>query len=96
MIKYKNYVMEANDYGGWVLSELKVRGKESKKAGEEIKMAICYPSSLKSCFKRILDIEFSKIANEKDFTISEAIRELERLQNELQNELDKNIKEELE
>ena len=35
-------------------------------------------------------------ANEKDFTISEAIRELERLQNELQNELDKNIKEELE
>lgn len=95
MIKYKNYVMEANDYGGWVLSELKVRGEESKKAGEEIKMAICYPSSLKSCFKRILEIEFVKVVNSKDFTINEALNELERLQNELQNELDKNVIEEL-
>lgn len=95
MIKYKNYVMEANDYGGWVLSELKVRGEESKKSGEEIKMAICYPSSLKSCFKRILEIEFVKVVNSKDFTINEALNELERLQNELQNELDKNVIEEL-
>ena len=95
MIRYKNYVMEANDYGGWILSESKIRGEDSKNAGEEYLVGICYPSSLKYCFKRIMDIEFSKIVNSQDLTIAQALNELERLQNELIEELNKNIKEEL-
>ena len=58
-------------------------------------MAICYPSSLKSCFKRIQEIEFSQMVNSKDFTIKEALIELEKITDKLIEELNKNVKEEL-
>ena len=95
MIRYKNYVMEANDYGGWVLSESRIRGEESKNAGEEYLLGICYPNSLKSCFKRIQEIEFSKIVNSQDLTIAQALTELDKLNNELIEALNKYVKEDI-
>ena len=96
MIRYNNYVIEANDYGGWVLSESRIRGQESKDAGKEYLIGICYPSSLKSCFKRIQEIEFAKMVKSNEYTIKEALIELEKITNKLIEELNKNVKEELE
>ena len=95
MIRYNNYGIEANENGGYVLGEIKKRGTESKNPGEEYFIGFCYPSSLKSCFKRILEIEYAKVINSQDFTIKEALLELEKLQNEFQKVLDENVKEEL-
>lgn len=96
MIRYKDYGIEANECGGWVLSQRKIYGSESKFEGEEYFVTICYPTTLKRCFEKVLEIEFAKKINEKDYTIKEALVELERINNELANEFYKNLKTEIE
>ena len=95
MIKYKDYGIEPNDCGGYVLSEIKIYGNDSKFKGQEYYRTICYPSTLKGCFTQILNLEMAKKINENDYTIQEAINELERINNELTNEFYKNVKEEI-
>ena len=96
MIRYKEYGIEPNECGGWVLSQRKIYGSESKFEGEEYFATICYPTTLKRCFEKILELEFAKKINEKDFTIREALNELEKINNKLTKEFNKNIKEEIE
>jgi hypothetical protein len=95
MIRYKDYAIQVNDWGGFVLSEIKVYGEASKKCGEEYLDTICYPSTLKGCFTKILNLEFRNVISNEDFTIKEALIELEKINNELIEELNKNIKEEI-
>lgn len=95
MIRYKNYVIEANEWGGFVLCEVKERGSESKNKGEKYLVNLGYPSTLKGCFNKILGIEFAKGIKEKDLTIREALNELEKINKELTNEFEI-IKEEIE
>lgn len=78
MIKYGNYRIEPNDYGGYILKETK-----KSKAGEEYMVVICYPSTLKSALLKIRELEFAKNVNFRDMELNEAIAELERIQDKL-------------
>lgn len=95
MIRFDKYAIQPNEWGGYVLSEIKIYGDKSKKSGEEYLDTICYPSTLKGCFNKILTLEFANVIENKDFTIKEALIELEKINNKLIEELNKNIKEEI-
>lgn len=76
MIRYKDYGIKANDVGGYVLGKLKVV------KGENVFSTISYPSTLNRALKEIVQLEFAK-SIEVDMNLKDAIKELDRIQTEL-------------
>lgn len=91
MINYKNYVITPNENGGYVLNKKMI----SKTKNEEYLMNICYPSTLKCCFERILKLEFDNKINSNEYTIKEALDELSKINEDIKIFMEKNIKESL-
>lgn len=91
MIKYENYIIEANSEGGYMVSEIKINNKN----GEEYKANTCYPNTIKGCINKILNWEFGKTIKKNDYTLKEALEKLEEIHNKLFNFYEQNIKEEI-
>lgn len=94
MIRYKNYIIEPNDCGDWILKE--ESSTINKKTGENYAYTICYPSTIKGCLTKILNVEFSRFVDSKEnITLTEAIDKVESINKELTDFLNNKIKEEI-
>lgn len=94
MIRYNKYIIEPNDCGGYVVRIEK--NTIDKKTGKNYLTTLGYPSTFKGCLTMILKEEFAKTINENDLTLAEAIKELDKINKELTEYLDKIIKEDIE
>lgn len=82
MIKYKDYGIQPNDAGGYVVGTVK-----KDKDGKDTLYRASYPSTITRALEIIRNEEFAKKIDSKDYTLEEAIKEFRDITNEIKGAL---------
>lgn len=75
MIKYKEYGIQPNDTGGYVVGIVKT----DEEKGKETLTKTLYPSTLARAVEIIREREIAKCVDSKDLTLEEAIKEIKNI-----------------
>lgn len=78
MIKYKDYGIQPNDAGGYVVGTVK-----KDKDGKDTLYRASYPSTITRALEIIRNEEFSKKIDSRDYTLEEAVKEFRDITNEI-------------
>lgn len=86
----KDWAIDGNTAGGYVVGKIRLDGK-----GKEYIADTKHPSTLKQAFELILKSEQIDLVMKNNLTVSQAIIEFEKLNNQMSDLFNKSIKETL-